>query len=424
MEITGISPTSAVDKATAAWVELIESGPDANVQGAASLAPADEAAQVDATVSRAAVGEAADTNTANASVANETLTRHVQQAEPLVRGGFTERVLGEAPTVSTAPPPQPPGVRADRNVEITTLQTHLRPIQPPPPEVQRAPHAALPTAAFARSEFAVPAALLVPATLVGLQVDPAAAWPLTRRAEPQGTPVAEEPEAAPPPPVAAIEDEYDEEPADDETGDEAPEAQEHQSCNVVFEDDGDGAWCEALTQVLRDALASKVPPRALLLAAEQWQRGRCVVLACPQGFDVAGPAWAFVLWPRAHAPRRGAAPAPLALHGVRVEARLQWSALPRGPKWFHVRVIKEHHPQRGRQLIPNVPQDKTGPVECEVQLGPVLARTLRCCDVCLRIHAAQRFWAALGQQWSMHVAVCSTPLLPLHEDLSDPTEER
>jgi hypothetical protein len=74
-------------------------------------------------------------------------------------------------------------------------------------------------------------------------------------------------------------------------------------------------------------------------------------------------------------------------------------------------VIKEHHPRSGRQLIPNTPADPGGRVPCEVQLGPVLARPLRCCDVCVRINAARRFWNALGAQWSMQVIVASQPLI-------------
>ena len=47
---------------------------------------------------------------------------------------------------------------------------------------------------------------------------------------------------------------------------------------------------------------------------------------------------------------------------------------------------------------------------CEVQLGPVLARSLHWCEVCVRINAVRRFWAALGGQWSVNVVVCSLPL--------------
>jgi hypothetical protein len=107
-------------------------------------------------------------------------------------------------------------------------------------------------------------------------------------------------------------------------------------------------------------------------------------------------------------------PKPLALYGLRVEARLQWSAMPRGTQWCHVRVVKEHHPRRGRQLIAidaaGAQRPSTAAVPCEVQLGPVLARSLHWCEVCVRINAVRRFWAALGGQWSVNVVVCSLPL--------------
>jgi hypothetical protein len=159
-----------------------------------------------------------------------------------------------------------------------------------------------------------------------------------------------------------------------------------------------------------------VTPQALIAAAEQWQRGRCVVLACPQGLDPAGPAWAFVLWPRTRTPSptvQRVAPA-LALYGLRVDARLQWSSPPHAGQWCHVRVVKEHHPRTGRQLVAvdgSNASKPDAPLPCEVQLGPVLARSLRRCEVCVRIPAAQRFWAALGAQWSAHVVVSSLPLV-------------
>jgi hypothetical protein len=114
-----------------------------------------------------------------------------------------------------------------------------------------------------------------------------------------------------------------------------------------------------------------------------------------------------VLWPRtAH----GAAHAPITLKGLRVEARLQWSAPPHDGQWCHVRVVKEHHPRRGRQLIACEGAEAATHVACEVQLGPVLARSVRWCDVCVRINAVQRFWNALGAQWSVNVVVSAQPL--------------
>jgi len=337
---------------------------------------------------------------------------HADITMTLVQGGFVERILGETRTAATALPAEPAGVRVDKGVETANMQTFARP-HAPQTEPLRNADTALPTAPHSRTEFALPSALLVPVTLIGLQVEPAGSWPLPGRGfDPDQTSLhrarARDRQPPPPPPV---EDEPEHE---QEGAPEQPEqdAKTEDSCGVVFQDEDQGAWCEELTQALRAALAAKIPPHALLLAAEQWRRGRCVVLACPQGPDPAGPAWAFVLWPRKQPARRAdSSTPPLALFGLRVEARLQWSALPAGARWCQVRVIKEHHPRSGRQLISATPADGSGRVACEVQLGPVLARPLRCCDVCVRINAARRFWTALGVQWSMHVVVSSYPLI-------------
>ena len=110
-----------------------------------------------------------------------------------------------------------------------------------------------------------------------------------------------------------------------------------------------GAWCEALTRALRAALAARVVPQALLAAAEQWQRGRCVVLACPQGDDPAGPGVGLRAVAAADSARRSsrAGAARAARRGPPAVARA--AARPR--QWCHVRVIKEHHPRHGRQLV-------------------------------------------------------------------------
>ncbi|HJW12187.1 MAG TPA: hypothetical protein VJ598_10390, partial [Albitalea sp.] len=298
------------------------------------------------------------------------------------------------------------------------LQTLARADAPAAGAAPRLADAAiLPAPAMAASEFALPADQLVAATLIGLQVEAAGAWPLLRHGFDAAMPDE--------PPELTIVDEdasHDEAPAQDA---DAPEPPPH---DAVVEDPADIAWCEPLTRSLRRALAAGIPPQALLVAADQWRSGRCVVFACPQGDDPAGPAWAFVLWPRRPAaslqPSRDKAQ-PLALFGLRVEARLQWSALPRGAQWCHVRVVKEHHPRRGRQLVAmanaHASDDAPHASPCEVQLGPVLARSLHWCDVCVHINAARRFWAALGAQWSVNVVVCSQPLAsphPHHPDVS------
>jgi hypothetical protein len=132
---------------------------------------------------------------------------------------------------------------------------------------------------------------------------------------------------------------------------------------------------------------------------------------------------------RSAAPRDGAAaamppgsPPKLALRGRRVAARLQWRLPPTGVQWLQARLAKEHHPQRGRQLVPLDPAAASLPVD--VQLGPVLAERRARSDVRLRVDAVRRFWGALGDQWSVLVVVCSLPLVrpaPLAEEIRPET---
>ena len=330
--------------------------------------------------------------------------------------------LGQAATWAVGMPPgdaaglvdpaaSEPGQGVDNTVESAAAQTLVR-AQPPVTEVHNTDEV-MPTSMSVDSEFAAPSALLVPVALVGLQVEAAASWPMPWHS---GNPLPPRVErdsdhAPPPPPVELCDEEPDEEPAD-----EAPADNVAVSAETVVEDPVETTWCEPLTRALRSALASRVPPQALLSAAEQWKRARCVVLACPQGDDPHGPAWAFVLWPHVQVQGaiNGVAP-PLVLRGLRVEARLQWSAPPREGQWSHVRVVKEHHPRSGRQLVSlddtGSSQASRAAVPCEVQLGPVLARAPRWCEVRLRIQAAQRFWNALGTQWSALVVVSAQPLI-------------
>ncbi len=374
MAVDSVSPV-ALDKAASAWAEAV--------------------AAVDADVQAHAAAE---------------LPRPPGVEAPHPAGdAFVERILGHADSDVAAAPARPAGTQADHGPETANAQTYAKPPSSAPDPVHDT-DSRLPSALNAHSEFAVPAALLVPATLIGLQVEPAS-WPLARH----GTDV---PARAEP----AVTD-RDDGPADDEADDaatgESTEAQEdtrrEPAIAAAIEAPAAEGWCEALTRSLRAALAARIPPQALLVAAEQWRRSRCVVLACPQGADPAGAAWAFVLWPR-KVPQTQADRArhvqPLALYGLRVEAKLQWSSPPQGAAhWCHVRVVKEHHPKRGRQLISVGTAGASAPVACEVQLGPVLARSLRWCEVCVHINAAKRFWAALGAQWSAHVVVCSRPLV-------------
>jgi hypothetical protein len=305
-------------------------------------------------------------------------------------------------------PAQAPGERVDRNPETVNVQTFAR---PPAPPTDHKPLDTLPTGVHAHHhDLAVAAAQLTPVALIGLQVEHATIWPMTARGfDPDFGGVHEARVGAR---DARPYDEFElyEDEDTDEEDTAAPESAPHddapQAAPAVEPDE---PWCEALTHALRRALSAGVPPRALVAADEQWRRGRCVVLACPQGADPTAGAWAFVLWPRKDEPAADGTPS-FGVRGTRVDARLQWSKPPAAGTWSATRVIKSHHPRTGRQLVPATP-DATGCVPCEVQLGPVLARALRACDVCLKIGAARRVWSALGSQWSMLVVVSGAPLL-------------
>jgi hypothetical protein len=388
-----IEPARAVDSALAAWAATLESvvPVDADAVGAtAALAPA-------------------PTNPAG-----------------LPGAGLVERVLGEANPAGPVSEPALPGMDTDPGHESATVQTLSRPL-PLAYDAAREAAGAPPSAPQAKSEFALPASLLVPAMLVGLQVEPATGWPLPRRAEPERPRGARGDGCERVDPAAERRDRHQDEPQEPQPAREEPDTRSAVQ-EPPLEQCDSGEWSEALTQALRAALAARMVPQALLAAAEQWQRGRCVVLACPQGSDPAGPAWAFVLWPRRQANPSlrpaadgNAAPDTLSLFGLRVSARLQWHTLPPTTPWCHARVIKEHHPHRGRQLVaPDNDIDSAAAAAaaaasaappCAVQLGPVLARSLRWCEVRVHIQAAQRFWAALGRQWSVHVVVSARPLV-------------
>lgn len=368
-----------------------------------SLAPSPDATPVD--------GAEATPPSADAGA-----SPHAQAATALVQGGFVERVLGEVQSTLAALPAQPTGERADKTVETNTAQTFARP-QVPQADLPRPIDANRTPAVHGHADFALPAAQLVPTALIGLQVDHPTLWPMTRGFDPEFAPahrarVAER---------DARDDEWNFYDEDDTSFDDAPPQEEDKPGDApVVEDAVDApeeAWCAPLGRALRVALAARVLPQALVVADEQWRRGRCVVLACPQGTDPAAAAWAFVLWPR-----RSTDNHTLSFHGARVEARLAWSRRPGAGTWLHARVMKQHHPRTGRQLAP-ASAETTARVPCEVQLGPVLARTLKPCDVCLKVGAVRRLWNALGSQWSVHVVVSASPLLDAAHDAPHATEE-
>lgn len=324
-------------------------------------------------------------------------------------------VADEAAQIDAATLGHEPGERVDHGVEAAGVQTVARAPQVDEPKPITETQVDTP---LADVEFALPADLTVPVAMVGLQVEATAGWPLAAHtfdpnsvlSRTSGHSVEDDDARRRPEPPA----DDDPEPVGDADEDVAEQAEAEEVAEV--EPAPAESWCEPLTLALRRVLAARVTPQALLAAAEQWQRDRCVVLACPQGPDPAGPAWAFVLWPRMRTPApavQRVAPA-LSLFGLRVDARLQWSVPPHASLWYHVRVVKEHHPRTGRQLVAvdgSTASKSDAPLPCEVQLGPVLARSLRRCAVCVRIPAAQRFWAALGAQWSVHVVISPLPLI-------------
>ena len=274
-----------------------------------------------------------------------------------------------------------PDARLDRGAESALVQTFARPDTTAPAASRASDHQAA-TPALAGSDFSLPADQLLNAAVIGLQVEPAFAWQLQSRgfdAAPQQVP--EPRNDWPAQPVGGEARRLAER-------DRGPDAERRESS------DHDAAEGESHDE---DAPATH--------QAAQWRLGRCIVLACPQGVDPAGPAWAFVLWPR----RGSLASAPLALFGLRVEARLHWSRLPPTLDWCHARVMKEQHPRQGRQLVA-LDARGTATVPCEVQLGPVPLRTPRWRDACVRIDAMRQFWNALGTQWSVTVVVGSRPL--------------
>lgn len=360
----------------------------------------------------------------------------IARALPLAAGhGPVVPGWGESPAADLGPdtPPAEPGGHVDNARENAGAQVVGR---PPPPVVE--PHNtddALPTSHSVDSEFVAPAALLVPHEMVGLQAERAEAWSLAWRGfDPQALRIDPDPvEPDDDAPKRAGRDRSDGgEPRQDEGGD---ESDEDAACagsaavetGATAEAAGAvAAWAEPLSQVLDGCLGSAAPPLALLTAAEQWRRGRCVALACPRD-EVAGIAgWAFVLWPRSRPASRGVARSPrLDLHGLRVTSHLQWIAPPKGDGWLQAKVLKEHHPRAGRQLV--TPGDRgpasgaspVGHVPCELQLGPVLPPRPRPCDVRVRVGAAWRFWAALGSQWSLQLIVCTQPLLAASTEFTE-----
>ena len=346
----------------------------------------------------------------------------------LAREGLAERLFGSLPNAPDAS--NLPALHVEHGAETANAQSFARPDAGT--QAERNGHDApgantlLSGPTQALGEFALPADQLVQASLIGLQVQHA--W--TQQLPLPSVPPEDEP--APPPRREAHDEAAPEDEAEADA--EEPEAPAEETPRDEVLDAADDDGCEVLARALQAAFLSlspadaegafagappagrqKASPHAWGAGAEvalraildQWQRGRRVVIACPQGLDPEGPAWAFVLRPRGSFVVRPDRRLQLMLGGRRVAARLQWRQPPRLALWLHSRMAKEHQPPRGRQLAPLPGQL----VLCDVQLGPVLAERRRPCEVRLRIDAVQRFWSALGEQWSVLVVICSLPLV-------------
>ncbi len=169
------------------------------------------------------------------------------------------------------------------------------------------------------------------------------------------------------------------------------------------EPSAEAPWSAALLAALRQAAHHPAARSALQVAAEAWERGRAVLLACPALEDGSPAAWLFVLRPARNA-------RPMRLCGERFAARLRWARPGTEGRWWCVRVAKSYSLRRGGQLLTQE-QDSAGRVSCELQLGPFPPLLPRWSEVLVRVDRVQRLWLALGTQWSLPLLVCDQALL-------------
>jgi len=410
MAIAGVASSTALQTAVEALVQAqahSDAGAEADAPGVGS--PTERVPTGPATALQAVPGAAA-------SALAGSLSGELSGA---LANGRTPHAAGHAaadgaPGERQQAPPGPARERAESATRQTAAGVRAAASEAPPasaavsgsPANALSPAGATPAAAPAGSTpFAV--LPLVTATLTSLHVEPAWAWSLQGRGFAASTAASAASrrsgdQAAPEDDDDAHDDARDSDEATaDGAGPHGPPP--HRSPDAAAE-----PWAEPLAQALREALATASPHPALRAAAEQWRLGRCVVLACPQGADPAGAAWAFVLWPRPQARTAER----LALFGLRVDAQLSWARLPPGIEWCHTRLIKTHHPRRGRQLAA-VDADAADGVPCELQLGPVRPAAQRWREGCVRVDSVRRFWAALSDQWSVTVVLRSRPFASL-----------
>jgi hypothetical protein len=293
----------------------------------------------------------------------------------------------------------------DNGPETGVVQTVVRPPLAPA-DAPKLKDAALVRASHDLSDFALPAAQLTPA-IYRLEVEAAAGWPLPhpggarRRAAAARRPV--RPRA----------------PSRRQRGRRAGRAARRGARATARDGRAGRRRGRAGRRMVRDAHPVAAPGARHPHSPARPARRRRPVAARPlrgTGLPARRGSGRPGLGLRAVAARRAAGAVerrrPPRRRRLRVEARLQWSAPPHEGQWCHARVVKEHHPRSGRQLVAcgSTSGETATHVACEVQLGPVLARSVRWCDVCVRINAVQRFWNALGAQWSVHVVVSAMPL--------------
>jgi hypothetical protein len=221
--------------------------------------------------------------------------------------------------------PALPGIDSDQGHEVATLQTLWRP-STIPAEAPRAHVPAHPDVPAAQGDFALPDALLAPATLTGLRTEPAMTWSLPTPSTPwQPMPAPAERRRQPREPAEqrrqSPRDETDHEPTHStQPHERAPDAPQ-----TVIDADDAGDWCEALSRGLQAQLTQLIVPPALLAAASDGNAAALHrALACPQGLDPAGPPG-----PRVVAASRCKRPARWCCAALRVGAACNGSPCPR-----------------------------------------------------------------------------------------------
>jgi len=256
-------------------------------------------------------------------------------------------------------------------------------------------------AAQARADAAAPGAAVLPGVVLGLHPASAGPW----------RPPVDEDAGRRPVRWPAEREGHGDAPGEEAPGEEGGSDERASAAATLerAEPEPEAPWSAPLLAALRQAAAAPAARAALLAAAEAWERGRAVLLACPSSAPSAPAAWLFVLRP---APGGRT----LRLCGERLPAALRWAHAGTPGRWWCVRVAKSYSLRRGGQLVT---QDESadGRVSCELQLGPFPAALPRWTEALVRVDLARRLWQALGTQWSLPLLVCDQPLLACDQPL-------